>query len=468
MRLFGFEVRHRPKDSPTKEYVGPADLSPTYGSGAWYPILESFAGAWQKDVVDTSYKNLFQFSPLFRAVTLIASDVAKLGVRLVEISEGIWQETTSPAFSPVLRKPNRYQTWVQFVESWMLSKLTNGNAYILKVRDNRGVVIALYVLDPCHVTTLVAPGAAVFYKLQADNLSTVEEAVTVPASEIIHDRMNTLFHPLVGVSPIAAASLSGALGVEIQRQSATFFKNGARPGGILTAPGNIPPETAERLKALWEQNYGGENRGKIAVGGNGLDFKPIAINAIDAQLVENLRLTGEMVCQALGVPLFKVGLGQMPANSNVAVLNQIYYSDCLQKLIEDLEACLDDGLALPMNYGVELIVDNLLRMDAQTQMSVLKEGVSAGILAPNEGRKKVGLRPMKGGETPYLQQQNWSLEDLSNRSAIAELNNAPSAAPPEAESPPSKTDGEAEKNMPLQEIEIAAGALLAKELGLAA
>jgi phage portal protein BeeE len=57
----------------------------------------------------------------------------------------------------VLRKPNRYQNRIKFVETWIASKLLHGNAYILKERDNRGVVVALYVLDPHRVKPLVAP-----------------------------------------------------------------------------------------------------------------------------------------------------------------------------------------------------------------------------------------------------------------------------------------------------------------------
>jgi phage portal protein BeeE len=40
----------------------------------------------------------------------------------------------------VLRKPNRFQTRIQFLESWALSKLSRGNTYVLKQRDNRNVV----------------------------------------------------------------------------------------------------------------------------------------------------------------------------------------------------------------------------------------------------------------------------------------------------------------------------------------
>ena len=119
-----------------KGEVKPTDLSPTFGS--WAPWrIERRTGDWQRSI-RVSDQNALTFSALFSCVTLIASDIAKLKIRLVEKdSDGINQEVDNPAFSPVLRKPNRFQSRLQFIEQWMLSKLTHGNAYILKVRDNR-------------------------------------------------------------------------------------------------------------------------------------------------------------------------------------------------------------------------------------------------------------------------------------------------------------------------------------------
>ena len=48
--------------------------------------------------------------------------------------------------------PNRYQVPLQFVQQWMVCKLVHGNTYVLKQRDQRGVVNALYVLDPLRVS----------------------------------------------------------------------------------------------------------------------------------------------------------------------------------------------------------------------------------------------------------------------------------------------------------------------------
>lgn len=57
----------------------------------------------------------------------------------------------SPSFSPVIKRPNHYQNRIQFYETWVLSKLTSGNTYVLKIRDGRGVVIKMFGPDPRRV-----------------------------------------------------------------------------------------------------------------------------------------------------------------------------------------------------------------------------------------------------------------------------------------------------------------------------
>src|SRR5262249_49102131 len=64
--------------------------------------------------------------------------------------------------------------------------------------------------------------------------------------------------------------------------------------------------------------------------------------------------------------------------------------------------------------------DNLLRMDTATLVTTIKDAVGAGVMAPNEGRQKFDLKPVTGGESPYLQQQNYSLQALAKRDAQAD------------------------------------------------
>lgn len=411
------------------------------GRGGWLSLVkESYAGAWQQTVEVSADRVMTHFA-VWSCMTLIASDIAKLRCRLVQRDENlIWIEVESPAFSPVLRKPNHMQMPGQFWENWLLSKLATGNTYVLKLRDNRGVVRALYVLDPTRVTPLVSDIGDVFYQLQSDNIVGLTGAVTVPASEIIHDRWNCLYHPLVGMSPIYAAGLAATQGLNIQSDSTLFFGNRSMPGGILSAPGTIGNETAERLKTTWETNFGGENKGKIAVLGDGLKFEAMRVTADDSQVVEQLKWTAEVVCSTFHVPPYKIGIGQMPTYNNIQALNVEYYSQCLQRLIEDAEACMDDGLGLGVSgdtkvMGVEFDIDGLLRMDAMTQMDVLEKG--RNYLTPNEGRRRINLGPKAGGDAVYRQQQDYSLEALAKRDAQADPFSSGSMTPAAAPAQPS-------------------------------
>jgi HK97 family phage portal protein len=414
MNFLGLEIKRAPRGS--LETVG--------NRGNWFPfgwgVKEPFAGAWQNNV-EWSLDCVLAHHAVYACITLIANDIGKLRQRLVEQDDdGIWSEVTKDSpFKPVLKRPNRYQNQIQFKQWWMTSKLIKGNTYGLKVRDNRGIVKEVYVLDPCRVTVLVAPDGSVYYQLNPDNLTGIEDSgITVPASEIIHDRMNCLFHPLVGVSPIFACGAAANIGLRIQNDSSNFFANGANPGGILMVPGSIPQEKANELKEKWNTNYGGDNAGKVAILPDGMKFQPMRMSAVESQLIEQMRWTAEVVCSTFHIPPYMIGVGQMPTYNNVEALNQQYYTQCLQSLIEEYETCWDDGIGLSdkiegTQKGVDLDLDGLLRMDQATQMKVLRDGTQGGILTTDEARQKIDRKRVAGGNVIFKQQQDIPISVLA-------------------------------------------------------
>lgn len=455
MRLLGFDIT-RAKAQRV--------LSGVDDSRGWVRIFDWKAGAWQQDA-ELEVTDVFAQSTVFACITLIAADVGKLRLRLVEKNGRIWKETTSPAYSPVLRKPNHYQTRQKFIEQWIVSKLSDGNAYVLKGRDERNVVKSLYVLDPRRARPLVAPDGAVYYQLGEDDLNKLPTGLeAVPASEIIHDRMVCLFHPLVGVTPLYAATLPAQQALKIQQNSKQFFANSSQPGGILTAPGRISEETATRIKTHWEQNYTGKNAGRVAVLGDALAYTPGAVNAVDSQLVEQLGITAPQICAVFHVPPFMVGAAEAPPYGNIGPAVQQYYNQCLQSLIESLEASLDEGLGIGegvsvegRTLGTELNLDDLLRMDGKTLAEVEGLKTKGGIASPNESREKFDLGPVVGGEQPYLQQQNYSLAALAKRDNGEDPFGSSKAEPKEPEEPEEPEDDAAEK------IEASIGEMLRRQ-----
>jgi len=410
---------------------------PLPSGGGWFPVVrEPYPGAWQQNI-EYRVADVLAYGPVFACVTLISQDIGKLTLNLVsQDADGIWSPVENPAFSPVLRKPNRYQVRPKFIEEWIKSKLVWGNSYVLKERDQRGIVIALYVLDPQRVRPLVAPDGAVYYELQRDDLAQVRTALTVPASEIIHDRMVTLYHPLIGMTPLYAAALAAMQGLAIQGNSTRLFQNGAAPGGILVAPGAIDEDAAKRVKDYWEANYTGANVGKVAVLGDGMKYEATTINAVDAELIQQLKWTGEDICTCYHVPAYMVGIGNPPPYANIEPLLQQYYSQCVQSLLANCEACLDEGLGLLARisgtlYGTEFDIDDLVWMDTATKTKAAADAIGSGAMSPNEARKKYfGLGPVDGGDTPYMQQQMFSLAALAERDA-----DAPFAKPQPAAAP---------------------------------
>lgn len=407
--------------SPTdyqKVFGAPKTKLQSVPDRGWFRILEPYSGSWQQNV-SIDRDSMLTYSVVYACITMIAQDVGKLRVKLVQEQDGGWKkEVENPAYSPVLRKPNKYQTRNKFFELWMVTKLIHGNAYAIKVRDQRGVVQQLYLLDPQRVTPLVADDGSIFYRLKKDNLSRLEDDVVVPAREIIHDPMVTLCHPLVGVSPLTASALAILQGLRIQSNSATFFGNNSMPGGIISVPGSLGDDEAIALKASWDANYAGLNAGRVAVLADDMKFERIAVNATDAQLIEQLKLTAEQVCTAFHVPPFMVGVGPVPNYNNVESLIQFYYSKCLQPLLENCESSLNYGLEMvtPTNsLGTQFDLKGLLRMDTATRFKANSDAIRGGWLAPNEARIGEDLTPVAGGNTPYLQHQDYSLAALAKR-----------------------------------------------------
>ncbi|MFL9902179.1 phage portal protein [Paraburkholderia fungorum] len=428
------------RKKPGKTPLGVGVSATMFPGGDGLFVREPYTGAWQDNKSLIGQSGMLASSAVFACVDLISSDVSKLRIKYVKLTTGVWLESPAPRYTVVLNKPNHYQTRQQFIKAWLSSKLLWGNAYILKTRNSMGAVIAMEVLNPRYVIPMVAPDDSVFYQVTMSPLQVSPlEAVVIPAADIIHDRGITAWHPLVGVSPLVACATSATMGSNIAVNSAAFFGNAARPSGVLTAPGALSQEQADKAKASWAAANSGTNTGNVAVLAGGLTYSSMTMTSTDAQLIEQLKWTVEDVARCYHVPLHKLGAetASRPAAS-AAIYEGMYYSDCLQAHIESIESLLDDGLGVPDGQGAEIDTGGLMRMDEAAMHASLSQAVGSGYMKPNEARAKTGLPPTDGGDSCYLQQQNYSLQALAKR----DQQPAPSSTPVGGASAASPDDSE--------------------------
>jgi phage portal protein BeeE len=137
-------------------------------------------------------------------------------------------------------------------------------------------------------------------------------------------------------------------------------------------------------------------------------------------------------------------------------MEQMYYSQCIQSLLTNFEACLDDGLGLDGTaYGTEFDITDLIWMDTATKTKAAADAIGSGAMSPDEARKRYfDLGPVTGGDTPYMQQQMFSLKALAQRDhedPFAKPTPAPMATP-------------AADQVPADELAGLAGAWLTKAL----
>jgi HK97 family phage portal protein len=422
VELLGYELRIG------RKAAGPL-RPPAVGTsgGSWWPVVrEPYTGAWQLNDPLTAETALSNPS-VFGCVTGISADIGKIAPPLLlEVdADGFWHETTNSAYTPVLRRPNRYQTAQQFVEQWMLSKLLHGNTYVLKGRDARGVVNQLYVLDPGRVKVLVAPDGSVYYELQGNDLAGVapEQPTVLPAREIIHDRFNCVFHPLMGIPPLYAISGAVTQAQAIQASSTTFFAKGGRPAGVLVAPTKLDEASAARIK----ERIANFRTGEILIAELGMKYESVGGSAADSQLIAQLGWTEEKVAAVYRMPISILNSSKQPPYANAEASQLQYKAQCLEPHLTSLAATLGEGLELPLYLKLEFDDTLLIWMDTQTRTQAAQGAIVSG-LAPNEVRDiYYGLGPVKGGESPYLQMQNQPLDVLAD---------PPPPAPPPIPPPP--------------------------------
>lgn len=411
-------------------------------SGRWLTVFDSFTGGWQTDT-SIDEQSILRQSTVYACIRQIGNDISKLPPCLIApISAGsnVWQPTENPAYTPVLRKPNAFQTRIEFFFWWLASLLIAGNTYVLKLRDQRNVVRKLVVLDPFKCVPLVSPSGEVFYRLDSEHLAGLQAQVTVPALDIIHHKYMPLNHPLIGCSPLQVAGNSASAALSIAKHTKGFYSNSARPAGVIEAPTDISEPQANAIRAAWQEFQKPENLGKIAVLEKGLKFQALQISAVDAETLGTWKYTAEEICVAFGVPAWKIGVGTMPTANNAELSQRIYYEQTLQPLIEGIELLLDEGLELSSALGVEFDLKHLMRLDSMARIKFWSEGTKGGIFAPDEARADFNLGPVPGGATPYLQQQNYSLAALAKRDAKED----PFAAAKPSAASESTEDGEQE------------------------
>jgi HK97 family phage portal protein len=391
---------------------------------AWWPATPPMQWAptwWGQGFPSPNLAPPFlTFPAVFTSIDTISSDIARLPMRHFRRPEGGERiEVENSAALRVLEQPNGYQTRFDMMKQFIASQLYRGNAYLFAKRNRRYEIDELHVLYPDHVWPYRS-GGEVFYDVGAQPLAEIDARRMLTSRECLHHRMLTLADPLIGITPLMAAALSTSAGLAILQQSERFFNQMARPSGVLQTAGKLDPQKAQEIKERWNAVYKGPgNAGDVAVLEQGLEWKALAITAVDSQLIDQLRYTVEDVARVYRLPLFMLGdLTKVSYNSSEQLV-RIYHSGCLVAHMVAIEDRLSQFFGMTgRTEWLEFDTDYLFRTEMVARIEALAKSIQGGVRTPNEARAIEGLNSVPGGDAIFMQQQMVPVEVLAARTDL--------------------------------------------------
>jgi len=383
-RVFGFEARG--VDSPIS-------FSDVYGKG-----LDLFGyGGGTKTGLAVTTDTALEVSTVFACVRVLSDTVSTLPMDQMRRSDGVPRPQRPRA--PWLEFRQGPWNKVQFFGQVMTSLLTDGNAYVVTVRDSDGFIQWLDILDPKKVTPRRVAGSTV-YDISLENA----QARTVGPMDIKHVQGLMLPGRLEGISPIEYAKETIGLARAATEFGGAFFGNGAIPGSTIEVPGILSPTAASVIKDSWEQAHRGVgNSGRIAVLTEGAKYAKVTMSPDEAQFLQTRQFQVPDIARFFGVPLQLLNAEGPQFGDTTAEQNVAFVQHSLRPWIERLEAAFTDLIVSedPLSRSfVRFNVNGLLRGNMTERYNVWSLAVTQGILTINEVRKEEGLPPVEWGDEP--------------------------------------------------------------------
>lgn len=383
-----------------------------------------------------------RFGPVQTCINIISQDLSRLPIRHLRVKpDGARELVLNKAPARVFRRPNSYQTKSDLLLFLAATLLSDGNAYAWAKRNERNEVESLWPFNPWSVYPYIvnqgeAAGDILYQISSSDALSLAQpdpdEGFWVPARDMLHIRLQTPRNPLLGESPLLAAYYPAITGMQVNEQSAKFFTNMSRPGGILRHPGELQEEALKRIKERWTEVTSGGNTGDTAVLSEGMEWQQLQMTAVDAEVAAIYALSERQIFQVFRVPPFLGGDLEKATFSNVESLTRFYLQSCLGFYVDHVEDSLTRFFNLPPDEHISFDLDQaLLAGDFKERMDALGRGVQNGIFAPNEARARESLPPVEFGDEPRVQQQLVPLEFGYAQLAESAQGVAPAPAEPE-------------------------------------
>ncbi|MBZ2134819.1 phage portal protein [Streptococcus gordonii] len=373
-------------------------------------------------------RTALQTTAVYACVRILSETIASLPLHVYQYTEGGKAKDTEHVLYTLLHdEPNPDMTSFVFRETLMSHLLIWGNAYAQILRDRSGQVIGLYPLLPDQMSVHRSEKGKLYYvynRYEEDNPNFQEKGSIVLSQEEVLHIPGLGFDGLIGYSPIALAKNAVGMTLACEEYGASFFGNGANPGGVLEHPGIL--KDPGKVRDSWNAVYQGtRNAHKVAVLEEGMSYKQIGIPPEEAQFLETRKFQINEIARLFRIPPHMVGDLEKSSFSNIEQQSLEFVKYTLDPWVVRFEQALKKSLLLPeekKTHFIKFNVDGLLRGDYQSRMNGYAIGRQNGWLSTNDIRELEELNPISPEEGGDLYLINGNMTKLKDAGGFMKTN----------------------------------------------
>ena len=388
-------------------------------------------------------RTAMQTTAVYACVRILAEAIASLPLHIYEYQDDGGKKLVHehPLYFLLHDEPNPEMTSFVFRETLMSHLLIWGNAYAQIIRDGAGRVLGLYPLLPDKMDVQRDDRGNIYYvySRNSDENPTFKQYgdIVLKADDVLHIP-GLGFDGLIGYSPIAMAKNAVGMTLACEEYGASFFANGANPGGVLEHPGVL--KDPSKVRESWNSVYRGVNNAhKIAVLEEGMKYQQIGIPPEEAQFLETRKFQINEIARLYRIPPHMVGDLEKSSFSNIEQQSLEFVKYTLDPWVIRWEQSLQKALLLPdekSRYFVKMNVDGLLRGDYQSRMNGYAVGRQNGWFSANDIREMENMNPIPDEEGGNLYLINGAMTKLADAGAFEKTETQTKEQPDESEQLP--------------------------------
>lgn len=236
------------------------------------------------------------------------------------------------------------------------------------------------------------------------------------------DRDIILYKPGISFDGIRAKATKELLwstlktNLKSQNYLGKLFDNGLTNKILIQLASDIKDEKElKKIQAKFKRLY--DNDGRFITAPAGYKLETLNLSLADAQFEQIRKLSRREIANCFGLSPSQIGDLEDSNNNNMEMQNLSFLTDTLLIKFQQIEQELD-WKYLSTNdrkkgFKCRFKQEVMLRTDPKTQAEIINSYVQSGVYSLNDGKSKIGVLKVDGGDSILVPSGYYKLEDLS-------------------------------------------------------